>query len=52
MVTRLRQASEGWLAILLQLLVLLNHYLVHKFLDNEQFGESSNTAAVCSEVTS
>jgi len=52
MITRLWEASEQRLAILFQYLVLVNHYPVHEFLDDEQLGESTNAAAVSSEVTS
>ena len=52
MITRLWKASEEWLAILLEFLVLVDHDLVHKFFEDEQLGESANAAAVCSEVTS
>jgi len=51
-ITWLWQASEEWLAILLQFLVLIDHDLVHEFFEDEQLGESTNAAAVCSEITS
>ena len=52
MITWLWQASEERLAILLQFLVLVDHDLVHEFFEDEQLGESTNAAAVCSEITS
>ena len=51
MITRLWQTCNERLAILLQFLVLVDHDLVHKFLDDEQLGKSTNAAAVCSEDT-
>jgi len=52
MITRLWQASEKRLAILLEFLVLVDHDLVHKLFEDEQLRESANAAAVCSEVMS
>jgi len=50
-IARLWQTSEERLAILLQFLVLVDHDLVHNFFDDQQLGQSTNPAAVCSEVT-
>jgi len=50
MIARLWQASEEWLAILPQFLVLVEHDFVHEFFDDEQLGESTNAATVCSDV--
>jgi len=40
------------MAILLEFLVLVEHHLVHEFFEDEQLRESTNAAAVCSEITS
>jgi len=51
MITRLWQSCKERLTILLQFLVLVDHDLVHNFFDDQQLGQSTNAAAVCSEVT-
>jgi hypothetical protein len=51
-ITWLRKTGEEWLTLVCALHVLFDHQPVHDFLDDKQLRKSTDTASICSAVTS